>query len=191
MFHPLTILAQAEEPSIVEKLGQTAQDLGNYFHVEPTLLLAQGINFIIVAVILWKFAFKPVMATMEERQKKIQDGLQYAEEMKARLTDAEKQSAEKIKEAAEEAAKLVAEARENAKNFQEKQHQEAVHQAEQIIAKAHASMEQERKQMFADLRQEVAELVVATSAKVLDRELSSDEKGRFSESAAKELYANN
>jgi len=190
MFQPLHTLAQSE-PSIAQKLGQTAQDLGNYFHVEPTLLLAQGINFIVVAVVLWKFAFKPVMATMEERQKKIQDGLQYAEEMKARLADAEKQSAEKIKEASEEAAKIVAEARENAKNFLEKQNQDAVHHAEQIIAKAHASMEQEHNQMLADLRQEVARLVVATSAKVLDHELSEADKSRFSESAAKELYGNN
>jgi len=189
MFESLPILAAAAAD--VSADGNTVQKLASYFHVDTALLIAQGVNFIIVAVVLWKFAFKPVMATMEDRQKKIQDGLQYAEEMKARLADAEKQSAEKMKEASEEAAKLVAEARENAKNFQEKQHQEAVHQAEQIIAKAHASMEQERKQMLADLRQEVAELVVATSAKVLDRELSSDDKSRFSEAAAKELYANN
>jgi len=185
-----TILAQAE-PGLVEKLGQTASNLGNYFHVEPALLVAQGLNFIIVAVVLWKIAFKPVMATMEERQKKIQDGLQYAEEMKAALANAEKDSAEKIKEASEEASKIVASARENAQKYEESQKAEAVKHAEQIISKAHAASEQERKQMLSDVRQEVAQLVVATSAKVLDRDLSADEKGRFSESAAKEIYGSN
>lgn len=160
------------------------------FGIKPQFLIGQTINFIIVAVLLWKFAFKPVMATMEERQKKIQDGLQYAEEMKAALANAEKDSAEKMKEASEEASKVVAEARENAHKFEEAQKAEALKHAEQIIAKAHAANEQERKQMLADVRQEVAQLVVATSAKVLDRDLSAEEKGRFSESAAKELYAN-
>ena len=59
------------------------------------------------------------------------------------------------------------------------------------MAKAKEGMEQERKQMIAEVREEVAKLVVATSAKVLDRELSADEKGRFSETASKEIYANN
>ncbi|MEO0795455.1 MAG: F0F1 ATP synthase subunit B [Verrucomicrobiota bacterium] len=181
----------AEQEGIFEKLIQTASDLGSYFHVDGALLFAQGLNFIIVAVVLWKFAFKPVMASMEERQKKIQDGLQYAEEMKARLADAEKQSADKIKEASGEAAKLVADARENAKSFLEQQNQEAVQHAEGIIAKAHSSMEQERKQMLSEIRKEVADLVVSASAKVLDRELSAAEKSRFSESAAKELAGSN
>ncbi|GHB96774.1 F0F1 ATP synthase subunit B [Cerasicoccus arenae] len=191
MFNSSLSLAAAGEPNFAEKLGQTASDLGNYFHVEPALLFAQGLNFIIVAVVLWRFAFKPVMATMEERQRKIQDGLQYAEEMKAALANAEKDSAEKIRQASDEAAALVASARDNAHKFEESQKADAVKQAEQIIVKAHAANELERKQMLADVRHEVAQLVVATSAKVLNRDLSADEKGRFSESAAKELYASN
>ncbi|WP_269539338.1 F0F1 ATP synthase subunit B [Cerasicoccus fimbriatus] len=182
----LTIAAASPEATD----GGTVEQLASYFHVEPALLIAQGLNFIIVAIVIWKAAFKPVMTTMEERQRKIQDGLQYAEEMKAALANAEKDSAEKIREASEEAAKIVHEARDNAHKFEEAQKAEAVKSAEGIIAKAHAASEQERKQMLADVRKEVAELVVATSAKVLDRDLTSDEKGRFSESAAKELYAN-
>lgn len=167
----------------------TIEKLAAQFHVEPALLFAQGLNFVIVAVLLWKFAFKPVMATMEERQRKIQDGLQFEEEMKAALANAEKDSAAKIKEASEEAAKIVASARDNAHKYEEAQKADAVKQAEQIIAKAHAANEQERKQMLSDVRSEVAKLVVATSAKVLDRDLTAEEKGRFSESASKELAA--
>ncbi|WP_309397148.1 F0F1 ATP synthase subunit B [Cerasicoccus maritimus] len=189
MFSSLLTIAAADAHGAATD-GGTVEQLASYFHVEPALLIAQGLNFIIVAVVIWKFAFKPVMASMDERQKKIQDGLQYAEEMKAALANAEKDSAEKIREASEEAAKIVSEARDNAHKFEESQKAEAVKSAEGIIAKAQAASEQERKQMLADVRKEVAELVVATSAKVLDRDLSAEEKGRFSESAAKELYAN-
>lgn len=161
------------------------------FGINAHLIFAQIVNFVIVAVLLWKFAFGPIMATIDDRQKKIQDGLQYAEEMKARLADAEKQIAEKLNKASEEAAAIVREARDSAKQFLEKKTQEATHKAEEIIRKAHEAMDLERKQMLADIRKEVAGLVVQTTARVLDRELSLEERTRFNEAASKELYSNN
>ena len=50
--------------------------------------------------LFYKFAVKPITATLDERQQKIADGLQYAEEMKVQLAAAERERAEKIKEAA-------------------------------------------------------------------------------------------
>lgn len=171
--------------------ASTADKIAGQFGVNWPFFIAQVINFCIVAVILWKFAFKPVIAALDERKQKISDGLQFAEEMKVRLAETEKQAAEKLRDASEEAVKVIKEARENASAYTEKQTQEAIHKSEQIIAKAHEAMAQERKQMIAEVRQEVAKLVVMTSAKVLDKELSVDEKSRFSESASKEIYANN
>lgn len=187
MYNQLLIAAassSAEGSSPIEALSQS-------FHLEGPLFIAQVINFTVVAILLWKFAFKPVATTLEERKKKIEDGLQYAEEMKTRLADAERDYAEKMKEAAIEAGHIVEEARDNAKKYYEKQTQEAVAKAESIVAKGEESIRLERQQMLADLRKEVAELVVATSGKVLGRDLSGDEKTRFSESAAKELYSQN
>ena len=164
---------------ITEKFGVTL----------PTLI-AQMINFIIVAIVLYKFAVKPIAATLDERQQKIADGLQYAEEMKAQLAAATRERDEKIKEAAADAQRILTESREQSKEMIEKKTQEAAAQAEAIIRKATEATEQERKKMLSDVRQEVARLVVATSSKVLSRDLSDAEKSTFSESAAKEL-ANN
>lgn len=188
MLDLITTIAAA---GVAEEGVGLADKIAGQFGVDWTFFIAQSINFIIVAAILWYFAFKPIIRTLEERKQKISDGLQFAEEMKVRLSDTEKQAAEKLREASDEAANLVKDARENASAFVEKQTQEAVQQAEHIVAKAKEAMEQERKQMLAEIREEVAQLVVQTSAKVLDRELSADEKGRFSETAAKEIFANN
>ena len=65
--------------------------------------------------------------------------------------------------------------------------QEATAHAEAIIRKAHEATELERQKMLSDVRHEVARLVVKTSSVVLDRDLSSDEKEQFSNSAASEL----
>lgn len=192
MFEILTVIAAAGEFASAEKeaLG-VADKITGEFGVDWNFFIAQVINFLVVASILWYFAFKPVIKALDERKRKINDGLQFAEEMKVRLAETEKQAADKLREASDEASNIVKEARENASAFVEKQTQDAVHKAEQIVAKAHEAMASERKQMLTEVRQEVAKLVVQTSAKVLDRELSTDEKGRFSESAAKEIYAQN
>ena len=157
------------------------------FGVSVPTLIAQMVNFCLVALVLYYFAVKPISTTLEERQQKISDGLQYAEEMKTQLAEAERERTEKVKEAAIGAQKILAEAREQSKEMIEVKTQEAAAQAEAIIRKASEATELERQKMLADVRQEVARLVVATSSKVLSRDLSDAEKSTFSESAAKEL----
>lgn len=157
------------------------------FGLKLPTLIAQMVNFCLVAAALYFFAVKPVAATLDDRQKKIADGLQYAEEMKTQLAEAERERAEKAREAAVEAQALMAEAREQAKEMIEKKTQEAAAQAEAIIRKANEAIELDRQKMLSDVRQEVARLVVATSSKVLTRELSDEEKAKFSDAAAKDL----
>lgn len=157
------------------------------FGISWPTLIAQMVNFCIVAFVLYKFAVKPISATLDERQQKIADGLQYAEEMKVQLAAAERERADKIKEAAVAAQGILAESREQSKEMIEQKTQEAAAQAEAIIRKASEATELERQKMLSDVRQEVARLVVATSATVLSRDLSDAEKQKFSDSAAKEL----
>jgi F-type H+-transporting ATPase subunit b len=107
--------------------------------------------------------------------------------MKVQLAAAERERAEKIKEAAVAAQGILAESREQSKEMIEQKTQEAAAQAEAIIRKASEATELERQKMLSDVRQEVARLVVATSATVLSRDLSDAEKQTFSDSAAKEL----
>ena len=174
---------EAATPAEADKLTMVTDKFG----VKLPTLIAQMINFCLVALVLYKFAVKPIVATLDERQQKIADGLQYAEEMKAQLAAAERERAEKIKTAAVDAQKILTESREQSKEMIEQKTQEAAAQAEAIIRKASEATELERQKMLSDVRQEVARLVVATSSKVLSRDLSDAEKQTFSDSAAKEL----
>lgn len=171
--------------------ANAVQILFGKFGVQPQLILAQTVNFCLVAFLLWKFAFKRVAATIDERQKKIADGLQYAEEMKQRLADAEKQHAETLKQAAAEAQQMLQEARDNAKAYEDRKLQEATARAEGLIKKAQDAIALEKQQMLQEVRQEVARLVVLTSSKVLDRELDAEDRSRFNEAAIRELASLN
>ncbi|MGJ3243368.1 MAG: F0F1 ATP synthase subunit B [Opitutales bacterium] len=180
----------AATASSTEGSGPVAE-LAGQFGIDWRIIVAQMINFVIVAAILYKFAFKPILATLDERQKKISDGLQYAEEMKSKLAEAERQQAETLKAAANEAKQIVAEARDQAKAYSDKQMQEAHQKAEDLVDQARASIDQEREKMLSEVRQEVARLVVATTGKVLRKDLSEDDRKAIAESASRELVGNN
>jgi F-type H+-transporting ATPase subunit b len=173
-----------------ESAGLVAEIAGQ-FGVSLQTLVAQVINFLIVAVALYYLAVKPVVATLDQRQKTISDGLQYAEDMKLQLAKAEQERAETIKKATLDAQRILAEAREQAKDLLDRKTNEAAAKAESIIHKAHEAIDVERSKMLSEVRQEVARLVVATSGKVLSRELSEQERSRFGEVAARELAQHN
>lgn len=180
-------LAAATQPVApsgpIEGLRQTFE----HFGVEPKFILFQLISFLIVLVVLYKFAIKPVTATMEERTKKIESGIKYAEEMQAKLAAAQQESTAIAKKAHAEAARLVDEARKTAKEFLDKQTQEATAQASEVLGKARQAIELEHKKMLADARSEIARLVVSTTERVLAKKLTEADRAAYLDTASREL----
>src|SRR5436853_439756 len=121
--------AHGEAASGITKITQD-------FGISLPFLLAQILNFSVVAFILWKFAFKPVMATLDERQQKIASGLKYAEEMQAKLAATQQESAAVIKQAQVEAVRIIDDARKSAKDYLDRQTQEASVKANDLMTKA-------------------------------------------------------
>tara|TARA_B100001248_G_scaffold262589_1_gene259790 strand:+ start:90414 stop:90995 length:582 start_codon:yes stop_codon:yes gene_type:complete len=166
------------------------EEMAGQFGVTWPLLIAQVVNFCLVAFVLYYFAFRPVLKTVAERQRKIDEGLQFAEESKLRLAQIEREHNEKIQETAAQSQNILREAHEQAKTFMEKKTQEAIHKAEGVMQKAEEAIELERHKMIESARQEITHLVVDTTSKVLGKDLSEKERAAFSESAAKEFCSN-
>jgi len=168
-------------------LADTAEGIVNTFGIDWPMLVAQAINFLIVAFVIWKFAFKSILSTIKEREKQISDSLKNADRIKLELEETEKQQQETLQEASIAAKRTISSAQEQAKAYIEAQKEDARKQAEEIISKAKRAMEQERERVLREAREEIASLVVLTSSKVLSKELSDEEKQRFSEKATQEL----
>jgi len=164
-------------------ISKITQDFG----ISWPFILAQALNFSVVAFILWKFAFKPVLATLDERQHKIAAGLQYADEMKLKLETAQQESAASAKRAQLESTRIIEEARKSAKEFLDKQSHETAAKANDILAKAQQAIELEKKKMLAEARTEIARLVVVTTQRVLAKELSDADRSRYNDAATREL----
>ena len=178
----LPLLAQAD-------LAQTAAEIGKVFGFNTQLFLSQIISFVIVALLLQRFAFKPILNVLEERRNKIAESLADAQKIKQQLADAEARHAEILAKANQEAQKLIEEARASAAALGEKQRQQAVADAESIVAKAREATTLERDRMFQELRGEIGRLVVSTTARVAGKVLTPEDQKRLAEEAAREVAA--
>jgi F-type H+-transporting ATPase subunit b len=182
MINILTLLAQADSGSQIEKITRT-------FGVDSSHLLAQIISFSIVCAVLYRWAYKPVLKMLEERRRQIELGVANAEKIKAELARTEKQRQEVILEANAEAARIIEEARAAAARVRERETQKAIAEAEQIMIRAREGTVQEHARMLAELKREVGRLVVRTTASVTGKILTSEDQRRLAEETAKELHA--
>jgi len=163
------------------------QELLNTFGVEWPKFLAQLILFIIVYFVLKKFAFGPIIAMLEDRRKRIEEGQLNAQRIKQQLAEAEQRHAEILQKANVEAQKLIDQARESAAHVADKKMQEAVASAEQMIAKAREASALEYERSMEQLKRELGHLVVETTAKVTGKILTAEDQKRLQEEAARQL----
>jgi F-type H+-transporting ATPase subunit b len=163
------------------------QELLNTFGVEWPKFLAQLILFIIVYFVLKKFAFGPIIAMLEERRQKIEEGQLNAQKIKQQLAEAEQRHAEILAKANAEAQRMIDQARDSASHVADRKMQEAVANAEQIIAKAHEASALEYERSMDQLKRELGHLVVETTAKVTGKILTADDQKRLQEEAARQL----
>lgn len=169
--------------------GGAIAETAKTFGVTWWLFFAQCLSFSIVAFLLQRFAYGPILAVLDERRKKIADGLADAAKSKEQLADAQKSASEILAKADTQALRMIEEARAAAKAIGEKQAQSAIAEAEQIIAKAHQATVLERDKTMLDLRREISRLVVDTTAKVSGKVLTEDDQRRLGEEATREIAA--
>jgi F-type H+-transporting ATPase subunit b len=163
------------------------RDTAETFGWNPWLFLSQVISFAIVALLLRQFAYKPILAVLEERRRRIEEGQLNAQLIKKQLAEAEQRYAEILAKGNADAQKMIDEARESSAHLTERKQQEAVAAAEQIIAKAHEASAMEHDRTMEALKRELGRLVVDTTAKVTGKVLTADDQRRLQEEASRQL----
>ena len=168
--------------------GQVAQ-IAKTFGVDWAHLGAQIVSFGIVCALLYRFAYKNVLAMLEERRRQIAQGLENAEKIKAELDRTEMQRKEVISQAHAQAALLVEEARAAAARLLEQETQKAIVTAERIAAKAREAATEDHQRMLAELKREVGRLVVRAATIATGKILTDEDQRRLTEEAAKQVAA--
>ncbi len=168
-------------------LTDIAKDTAEQFGWNPWLFLSQVISFTVVALLLRKFAYQPILKVLHERRDRIEESLRNADRIKQELAEAEKRYAEILSKANAEAQKMIDEARQSAGALASRKEQEAIAAAEQIIAKAREAAALEHERTMQQLKHELGRLVVETTTKVTGKVLTSEDQRRLQEEAARQL----
>ncbi|MEK7598556.1 MAG: F0F1 ATP synthase subunit B [Patescibacteria group bacterium] len=150
------------------------EELVKTFHIDAGLLLAQLVNFLIVLLVLYKFAYGPILKTLNERTGKIEKGLKDAENAQSKLAEMEKKEKEVLVKAKEEGQKIIDAAEKTASKNKEDFLLETKQQAEKLLADADKKIEEEKAKMFGEIKSEMASLVVAATEKILNEKIDAD-----------------
>lgn len=150
-------------------------------------LIGQSITFIAFILFCMKFVWPALISIMEEREKKIADGLEAADRADKDLELAQKKAAQQLREAKEQAAAIVDQANKRANQIVEEAKEQARAEGQRLLAKAQADIEQEANRAKEVLRGQVASLALAGAAKVLEAEINEQAHGELVEKLAAQL----
>lgn len=163
------------------------RDTADTFGWNLWLFLSQVISFMIVALLLRQFAYKPVLAVLAQRREQIAQAQLNAEKIKQQLAEAEQRYQEILAKGNGEAQKMIDEARASAGVIAERKQQEAITAAEQILAKAREASVLEHERTMSQLKRELGRLVIDTTAKVTGKVLTPDDQRRLQEEASRQV----
>ena len=135
------------------------------------LLIWTLLAFLIVLFILKKFAWKPILNSLKEREATIADSLATAEKVKAEMSQLKSENEALLAKAREERAQLLKEARDTKDRIISEAKEQAKVEANKIVLDAQAAIEQQKMAALTDVKNQVGTLVIDVAEKVLRREL--------------------
>ena len=154
------------------------QSLLNSLGLDFTIFFSQLVNFIILYVLLKKFALEKLLRSINKRQEMIADGVRNAQNAKLVLVQVKTQQEEIISDARAKAREILAQARQDAKLQTEKITAAAGVKAEQLLADAHEQIQTEKQKMLLEVKNELADIIAIGVAKVADKKVDSSEISR-------------
>lgn len=150
-------------------------------------LFGQTIGFFIFVVFCVKYVWPPLLNAMQERQKKIADGLAASDRASHDLELAQQKAAEQLREAKQEAAQLVEKANKRAADIVEQAKDDARSEGDRLIEQAKAEIEQERDHARDALRADIAALAISGAEKILETSVDAKQHSEMLDKLAAEL----
>ncbi len=155
------------------------------FGLKADVFAAQLVNFLIILFVLWRWAYKPIIKILEEREVTIKKGLSDAEAAAVRLSKIEEEHSAVLAAARKEGAEFMKEAHGIAEKKRDELIQKSKDEIGKLITEARKKISDERETAKEELKKEIAALVVATAELVLKEKLDSGKDATLMEHVTK------
>lgn len=169
----LVALGFGAASGIVPAVASAAEESGGIAALGISLpgLVAQLVNFGILLIVLRLFLFKPIMKVMDERKRKIEEGLQASTKAAQAAESSQEESRRAMEQARAEGRELIGRAQETAGRLREELEAQARRDADALVERARAEINREREQAVQSLRAEFADLTVRAAERVVGQSL--------------------
>ncbi|MBI2593924.1 F0F1 ATP synthase subunit B [Candidatus Daviesbacteria bacterium] len=157
------------------------------FGVQPVLLLAQIVNFLVLLWILNKLLYKPILKVLEERKAKIEKGLKNAEEIEKRLAQTAEEEEKAILAAAKMGEKIIKQAQDMAIQLIDEGKVKAESLADQVLQRAKEQALAEREQIKKEVREHLAGFVMLALEKVTGKVVTKDDQRKMIEDTVRKM----
>ena len=157
------------------------------FGVEPILLLAQVVNFVILLYILKRFLYKPILKVLEERKKRIETSVKQSEEMQKRFDEITKKQTEILDKAKVESEQIIEGAKNEAKILADQIQLNATNAGNETIKRTQQTLEIEKQKMINEAKREIVDVVTSITEKVVQKNLTKGDKERLVRQALTEI----
>jgi F-type H+-transporting ATPase subunit b len=154
---------------------------------DPGLYIWTILTFLVLLALLTKYAWKPLLEALENRQQSIRKALDDARQAKQELEGIHAESARLLAQARSEAAEIVSRSRSDADRFREEMKEKARAEAAVLVRNAERSIELETTRALQQIRHEAVDISVGIAAKLLQRNVSREDNERLIEETFKQL----
>ena len=152
-----------------------------------SLIFWEVISFAILLFVLYKYAFPGILGALEEREKRIKDSLDQAEQHRSEAERKLKEYGAKLNAAAKDAEAILAAAKERAQRLMEENEQRMTTEAERIKGDATREIDHERRKAIQDIRSHTTDLALMVAEKVVQRSLNEADHRKFADEALEAL----
>lgn len=139
------------------------------------LIIWQLIVFVLLFFLLAKLAWKPIISSLKEREKSIQEALDTAERARLEMSKLKADNENLLKQAREERERILRDAREASNRMKEEAQLEAKKSSERIVEDARAAINAEKATALREVKALVANLSLEVAGKILQKNLASDQ----------------
>jgi F-type H+-transporting ATPase subunit b len=160
------------------------------FDINPGLIIWTIVTFICLAAVLAKFAWKPMLKALSDREEKIRGSLEEAEHARAEAAEMIKQNEKNLAHAEEEYQKMIREGKALAEKLKEDIVTKAKQQAQQELKLATEEIQRNVDAAKLQLRTEVADLAIKATEKILEETLDEKRQKKLIDSVMNQLPKN-
>ncbi len=153
---------------------------GRIISVNFTMVM-QWLNFAVLLLVLYAFAWDPLLEFLDQRRQSIQDEIDEAEADREKARELRRKREKQLAEIKQERADIIEQGRREAEQEREKIRQRAQEEAERIVEGARERMDEEARQARSDLQSEVVDLASDIAERVVERELNREDHDRIFE----------